>query len=86
MKAIWHAFFDYVRNAKVIVIVGYSLPGTDAAAITVLKAGLASRNTPIDRIILVDPNDDVRMRYETLLEAKVYLSSKRFEDFDPTHF
>jgi hypothetical protein len=85
MKAIWKEFLNYVRIAREIVVIGYSLPGTDAAAITLLKAGLATRKTPIDRIILVDPNEEIPDRYETLLRIKVYLSCKKVEDFDPSH-
>jgi hypothetical protein len=82
MKAIWHKFYETIRNAKIVVIIGYSLPGTDGSAITTLKAGLAA-GSGAKRLILIDPDDRVRLRYEAVLGVPVHVPCKAFEDLDP---
>jgi hypothetical protein len=37
MKTVWGGFGDAVRRAEELISIGYSLPGTDAAAIETLK-------------------------------------------------
>jgi hypothetical protein len=81
MKAIWAAFFEVMQSARELVVVGYSLPGTDAAAIEMFRywAGLPGRR----RVILIDRDPKVAARYKAILKAPVRLVGRDFAKFEP---
>jgi len=87
MKSIWATIVSAFREARELVIIGYSLPGTDAASIEALKFFAASRTaTNPKRILIVDPNPTIADRYRSILgiDAKVICSD--FRQFQPSKF
>ena len=81
MKAIWRTFNALVESAPEIVVIGYSIPGTDAASVEMLRhwAGLRGRR----RLMLVDPNPSLAGRYRALLNTTVDVVCNDFRTFDP---
>jgi hypothetical protein len=84
MKTIWGTIVNAFTEAREIVVIGYSLPGTDAASIEALKhfaASYAARNPK--QILIVDPNPALADRYRSVLgiDAKVICSD--FCEFKP---
>ena len=82
---IWRTFKLMLDQASELVIIGYSLPGTDASSITLLKNYASERNSSSPkRVCLVEPNPAVAGRYEALLSTKVEIVSRDFGSFDPS--
>jgi hypothetical protein len=71
MSAIWNTFYEQVRGVGELVIVGYSLPGTDAASIEVLKE--FSNHSPGRRVSIIDKSEDVLQRYREIVHPDVKL-------------
>jgi hypothetical protein len=84
MNRIWAVFTEFIRNAQDLVVVGYSLPGTDAASVAVLKqfARNASEQRS-KRLMVVDRSPAVLDRYRRLVHPEAALVSDNFSDFDP---
>jgi hypothetical protein len=86
MKAIhniWRTFKTMLDQASELVIIGYSLPGTDASSITLLKNYASGTNSSSPkRVCLIDPSSAVADRYETLLRTKVEILGCDFASFD----
>jgi hypothetical protein len=84
MKAIWRAIADGFRQAREIVVIGYSLSGTDAASIAALKyfASLSTTSNP-KHILLVERNPKMVARYQSLLGVDTKLICSDFATFDP---
>jgi hypothetical protein len=75
------------REARELVIIGYTPPGTDAASTEGLRLFAASRTaTNPKRILIVDPNPNIADRYRSILgiDAKVICSD--FRQFQPSKF
>ena len=83
MTKIWSTFRSAVDRARELVVIGYSLPGTDAASIELFKHFAAAGKSGGRRIILVEPDPAVETRYKTLLDADVEVVCKDFSNFDP---
>jgi hypothetical protein len=84
MRDIWYTFRLMLDQASELVIIGYSLPGTDASSIALLKsyASGSSLSKP-KRVRLVDPNQAVAERYQALLGSRVEIVCPDFDSFDP---
>lgn len=82
IQATWNAFKIGLDQARDLVVIGYSLPGTDAASIELLKHfagdGLTSK-----RLVLVDPQASVADRYRRLLNVRVDVACADFKNFRP---
>ncbi len=86
MQAIWNAVKTALDEAKDLVVIGYSLPGTDAASTELLKH-FGSRHQPISkRVLLIEPNPKVADRYRKLLGVGVDVVCTDFRDFRPDAF
>lgn len=84
MKATWSAFLGALTEARDLVVIGYSLPGTDAASIEVLKRfGASSTTEHPKRILLVDPDTSVADRYRSILGVRAEIVCSDFRTFDP---
>ena len=84
MKAIWNTFKTMLDQASELVVIGYSLPGTDAASIEVLKHFAdGAAPTRAKRILLVEPNPAVAERYKTVLHVEAKTVCSDFRNFDP---
>jgi hypothetical protein len=84
MVRIWKVFDEFVRHATEIVVIGYSLPGTDGASIALLKnfaPDSALHSTK--RLMIVDRDPEVLKRYQRLVHPKAIRVSPDFEKFDP---
>jgi hypothetical protein len=83
----WRRALDRLRNARSIVIVGYSLPQTDIYMQYFLKAAVGP-NLDLDRIVVFDPvlfstgerRDAMQTRYETCFSTQL----RRRIQFTPT--
>ena len=70
-------------RARQLVVIGYSLRGTDGATIELLK--FFSRQAGKRReILVVDPDPAVIERYRVILDVEVSQVGADFADFDPT--
>jgi hypothetical protein len=84
MKAIWATASNALESAREIVIIGYSMPGTDAASIAMLKHAAALRSRRLTHVFLVDPCKDVEERYRDVLRIDAQLVCNDFANFDPS--
>jgi len=83
MQATWMTVAQAIGRARQLVVIGYSLPGTDGATIELLK--FFSRQAAKRReVLVVDPNPAVIERYRVILEVEVAHVGDDFADFDPT--
>jgi hypothetical protein len=83
MQATWLTVAQAIDRARQLVVIGYSLPGTDGATIELLK--FFSRQAAKRReILVVDPNPAVIERYRMILDVEVSQIGADFADFDPT--
>jgi len=85
MKSIWRTIVNAFTQTRDLVVIGYSLPGTDAASIEAFKFFAASRkSTNPKRIQIIDPNPSIAERYRSIIgvEAKVICSD--FYQFQPS--
>jgi hypothetical protein len=80
----WHAFKLMLDQASEIVIVGYSLPGTDASSLALLRnyASTLSTSRP-KKVRLIEPNSSIAERYKNLLCIEVEVIGRDFASFDP---
>lgn len=85
MRAVWSEFRASVAAAREIVVIGYSLPGTDASAIEVLKEFAAKGNSHRSRksLFLVDPDREVVERYRRIVFPQAEVLCDDFSNFDP---
>ena len=82
MRAVWSAFKDSVETADEIVVIGYSLPGTDLAAIEVMK-GFAKNASPCKRLFIVDKDKGIVERYRRIVWPDAESVCDDFRKFDP---
>jgi len=83
MQATWLTVAQAIDRARQLVVIGYSLPGTDGATIELLK--FFSRQAAKRReILVVDPDPAVIERYRVILDVEVSRIGADFADFDPT--
>ncbi len=84
MKAIWRNIETKLTEAAEIVIIGYSLPGTDLASIEMLRRCLSPRaGVDTKRVRLVDRNAKLVKRYRRILGTEVEYLGDDFAKFDP---
>lgn len=84
MKAVWSTLKAALDKASDLVVIGYSLPGTDAASVELLKHFAAgNRNGTEKRVFMVEPNTAVAERYSSLLQIEATIVCSDFRDFDP---
>ena len=83
MQATWLTVAQAIDRARQLVVIGYSLPGTDGATIELLKffSGQASKKR---EVLVVDPNPAVIERYRMILDVEVSQIGADFADFDAT--
>jgi len=77
---VWKQFYERVTVAEELVVVGYSLPGTDAASIEVLKA-FFDRSRP-QRVSIIDKNRNILARYRNIVHSEAMLVGEDFGTFD----
>src|SRR5579859_1253387 len=83
MQATWLTVAQAIGQARQIVLIGYSLPGTDGATIELFK--FASRREAKKREWLVVNRDpSVIARYRTVLDIDARQIGADFAEFDPT--
>ena len=80
LREVWKEFYERVRIADEIVVVGYSLPGPDAASIEVLKA-FYDQSRP-QRISIIDKNEGILARYRNIVHPDTAFVGADFEVFD----
>ncbi len=91
LQAIWAAAFEALRNAKVLVFIGYSLPNSDGFMRAMIRGALAIRTqTEALRVFVVDPDPhgQALARYKELfrplgLEDGRHLHATTFEEALP---
>jgi hypothetical protein len=83
MQATWLTVAQAIDRARQLVVIGYSLPGTDGATIELLKflSGQAAKRR---EVLVVDPNPAVIERYRMILDVEVSQIGDDFADFDAT--
>jgi hypothetical protein len=67
LRDIWKFSLESIRQAKIIIFIGYSLPDTDGFLPAMIRASLSlrDRNQKL-RIIIIDPSLDSFNRYKKL--------------------
>jgi hypothetical protein len=80
-RHLWTRAYEYLHEAKELVIVGYSCPATDALAHAMFGHFDAPR---LKKVIIVDPDAMALARYRELIAPKIAASAKwgYFSDFD----
>src|SRR5262249_32514113 len=63
MRAIWSEFKKMLDRASELVVIGYSLPGTDAASTELLKQFASGSASKSKRVLLIEPSIEVHKRY-----------------------
>jgi hypothetical protein len=84
LREVWKEFYDRVKAAAEIVVVGYSLPGPDAASIEVLKA--FRKPSKKQRVSIIDKNLNVLTRYRSIVHPGAILVGDDFKVFDWKNF
>ena len=82
MQATWLTVAQAMGRARQLVVIGYSLPGTDGATIELLKL-CSSQGAKKPEFLIVDPNPAVIDRYRAILGVEVARVGTDFADFDP---
>ena len=77
---VWKQFYERVTVAEELVVIGYSLPGTDAASIEVLKAFFDRSRR--QRVSIIDKNRDILTRYCNIVHSEAALVGEDFGTFD----
>lgn len=80
LHEVWKVFYDRVKAADEIVVVGYSLPGPDAASIEVLKAFRDPSKK--QEVYIIDKNPNVLARYRYIVHPDSSLIGDDFKVFD----
>lgn len=80
MRVTWDAFQQIVRQVEEIVVIGYSLPGTDIGCVEVLKRFAHDRRVKGLRII--DPADRVVERFRRIVHRDAERIATDFADLD----
>ena len=80
LHIVWEEFYNRVKAADELVVVGYSLPGSDAASIEVLKAFQDSSKE--QWISIIDKNREVAVRYREIVHPNSILVGSDFKGFD----
>ena len=77
---VWKHFYENVSVADELIVIGYSLPGTDAASIEVLKAfyDRSRRQT----VSIINKSQDVLTRYCNIVHPGAVLVGEDFGTFD----
>ena len=83
MQATWLTVAQAIGRARQLVVIGYSLPGTDGATIELLKF-FSRQAAKSPEVLVVDPNPAVIERYRVILDVEVSQVGTYFADFDPT--
>jgi hypothetical protein len=83
MQATWLTVAQAIGRARQLVVIGYSLPGTDGATIELLKFFSRQAAKRLE-VMVVDPNPAVIERYRVILGVEVAHAGVDFADFDPT--
>jgi hypothetical protein len=78
---LWTRAYEYLHEAKELVIVGYSCPPTDTLARTMFSHFDAPR---LEKVTIVDPDATALARYRELIAPKIAASAKwsYFSNFD----
>lgn len=74
-KYLWQTAFEYIHEAKEIVIVGYSCPRTDTLARAMFTH---FRSNNLQTISVVDPNAEVLRSYRDMIKSSQYPSKTRW--------
>lgn len=82
MQATWLTVAQAISQARQLVVIGYSLPGTDGATVELLKF-LCGKAGTRKEVLVVDPNPDVIERYRVILEVDVSQAGTDFANLDP---
>jgi len=78
---IWKSAIEKISKTKELVIIGYSFRPEDTNS-QLLLANLSSES----KVILVDPNEEVKIRLENKFDHKVYKHFKSLKDYLSTHY
>lgn len=80
-RHLWTTAYEYLHEAKELIIVGYSCPATDTLARTMFTHFEARQ---LSRIAIVDPDALALSRYRDLMPPKIAASAKwsYFSDFN----
>lgn len=84
MKESWSLFRELATQAHELIVIGYSLPGTDTASIEVLRQ-FARSNKPqkTKSLMIVDKNPHVLERYRRLVHSDAQMICEDFKEFNP---
>lgn len=70
-KQIWKKAREEVRKARIIVVIGYSVPETDLFSRSLFKveAGSKDKREKLDLVVLVNPDPEARRRFIDLING-----------------
>jgi len=78
---IWKQARKEIRTARIMVVVGYSVPDTDLFSRSLLKveAGSKEKREKLDLLVLVNPDRDARRRFLDLMRGGIESSTTILE-------
>ncbi len=86
---IWKAARKEVRSARILVVIGYSVPKTDLFARSLFKveAGSKEKREKLDLLVIVNPDEIARRAFIELIRGGIHASTRILEykllmDFD----
>lgn len=86
---IWRNARRAVRSARIIAVVGYSVPVTDLFSQSLLKveAGSKEKREKLDALVLVNPDRDARRRFLDIVRNGLESSTRvlEYESMDVLH-
>ncbi len=69
LKSIWNNSLKAIRNAKIIVFIGYSFPQSDGFMKSFFQSAFVNRKSPNAPIIInLDKNNDVKCSYRKIFK------------------
>lgn len=69
LRDIWKFSLESIKQAKIIIFIGYSLPDTDGFLPAMMRAAMTKRKTnSLLNIYVIDPSLDVHIRYSKLFK------------------
>ena len=84
LREIWKEYHERVKIAEEMVIIGYSLPGADAASMEVLKAFYDPSKS--QRVSIINRNEGIVARYRDIIHPEATLVGTDFGTFNWSAF
>ncbi|MEE8201009.1 MAG: hypothetical protein V3R29_07545, partial [Candidatus Acidoferrales bacterium] len=80
-RTIWQLAANCLRQAKSLIIWGYSLPLTDLKAQALFRVCLCAEDSVLENVCVIDPNGDTRARWRSSFLKQRFWPYEKIHDF-----